>query len=307
MIKKIVMQQYKGEGKGYDVLHPETDSSMITDFEEASKDVLVVQMEINTSDNNDVVSCDHSINDIYNAYTKNHCVIAKVKDNRSQKTPVSVDNYIAPLFMAKQDDETIGGTTYHTNNITFNIFKDNVALRFLGTCTFNDESATEDIQDIWSWNLSSNIYEDKANMTQEITASSKAHQYPSAAAVYSAINNIYDGTIMTDITKRVDGDNTICEYTITDKNPHYAFISGITTSVCTIVPTMIDDNFNEHRILIHNNGLNTLGAQILPSGLLPFGGATTAYSIPAAGMVEIVFRRVAPVLLLVYYNFVDAH
>lgn len=301
MIKPIVMKQCKGEANEFDILHPETDSSMITDFEEASKDVLVVQMEISTSDNNDVVFCDHSINDIYNAYTKNHCVIAKVKDYRSQKTPVSVDNYIAPLFMAKQDDETIDGTTYHTNNITFNIFKDNVALRFLGTCTFNDESATEDIQDIWSWNLSSNIYEDKANLTQTITATSKAHQYPSAAAVYNAIGGAVQ---ITQITKTIDGSNTNCAYPISDKLPHYAIIDDVTTAICTITPTIASDNFNEHRVLVINNNQTTLGAQI-DASINPIGGATTAYSIPVGGMVELAFRRISANQVLAYYIFVN--
>ena len=296
MIKNIVMQQYKGDGE-YDILHPETDSSMITDFETAAKDVLVVNMTID----DEGVVCDHPINTIYDAYNKANCIIAKVLDERTNKTPVSVNNYIAQLFMAKQDDVTVGSTTYHTNSITFNVFKDNVAVRFLGTCTFQDESEPEDIQDIWSWNLANNIYEEKANMTQEVVASSKANQYPSAKAVYHAIGHVVQ---MTELTKIVDGADTLCNYPVTDSLPHYAILDDITTATCTIYPMVAFDNYNEHRVLVINNNQSTLGAQISPD-VNPIGGATTAYSIPVGGMVELVFRRISMTSILAYYNFVN--
>ena len=145
-----------------------------------------------------IVTCNQSISNLIDAYNAGKAIIAEVNDQRGTITPaiVKLDKIAVPLVVAKTTSQTTSGGVQKTYSLTFSLFKDNQSVNFLGTCSFNQTMGQEP-EDVWSFSISDNIYEEKANLTQQITSSSKPHQYPSAAAVYSALRETggtsYDG------------------------------------------------------------------------------------------------------------------
>ncbi|MBQ9434526.1 MAG: hypothetical protein IJU33_00155 [Bacteroidales bacterium] len=145
-----------------------------------------------------IVTCNQSISDLIDAYNAGKAIIAEVNDQRGSITPaiVKLDKIAVPLVVAKTTSQTTFGGVQITYSLTFSLFRDNQSVRFMGTCSFN-QTVGQEHEDVWSFSISDNIYEEKANLTQQITSSSKPHQYPSAAAVYSALRGIggtsYDG------------------------------------------------------------------------------------------------------------------